>query len=169
MTDPIDIVVAARRQLVSLSSVTALCGPPPGLTGPGSTYDSWIFQWRPYVSIVGTGSSLIVVSVRPGGTPATFNTWRYPTLQFEIQSDADRGSDLNPTTATGADQRAYKLFQTLDPYFHAVEGTPFFWGQTDTDAPLRIVECSRQGEPAPQPLPNGDGASMLVVRYSIVL
>lgn len=168
-----DLVVAARRMLAEKTDVRDLLGP--GATSPDvegkRVFDLWLFQWRLYISMEGTGETAIVLSQRNGWTaPNPHNTMAFPTLQLEIYSDPRR--DLgNPKTATGAEQKGLALVPVLDRYLHLVQRIdgPWSWGGTETDEPVRVLGSQRLAEPEVMEVPSGDGLIRVLLRYGLSL
>lgn len=163
-TDP-DLTIAARRYIAGIPGVTALLGPGTFISSLPltQTYSTWIFRWAPYVDIENTGQACIVLSQSTGWTaPNSYNTMQFPVLQVEIMVDATRDNNLEPVTVIAQD-RAIQIFKAIDPYLHLVDARGVYF---DT---LRIVESSRQSQPAPISVPGKDSMVNMIVRYNITL
>ena len=169
----IDVTTAARRFLAEQESLTTLLG-------GDSTYKTWIFRWRPYVKVEGSGKSLLVV--RQSGSWASanaHNTMRFPRLIVEVWSDVQRAesglSKQNVTRAATAEDAAQAISLELDKYLHRVAGGDVVWGRevddmdVVTDPGLRIIGCYRQGEPDIRELQGGDGAVVASNTYTVTV
>lgn len=156
----LDLVTATRRELAAHSSVTALLG-------SDARFSTWIFRWRPYVSIEGTGEASIVVSSRAGWSTANrHNTAKFPRLQIEIYADLARNNDLNPAGRT-AEDLARQVFEAVDKVLHRVDSNNIQWG--NTDGKLRIHSSVRSQEPTVEDVPNGDGLVRSLVFYDVAI
>lgn len=159
------LVVAARRHLVAQPNITSL-------VGSSATYANWIWQWKPYVSMEGTGKAGIVLAQRNGwATPNLHNTMAFPQLQVEIYADVDRRADLNPADAVSAELRAEAVFLAVDKHLHLVgrDGAPWQWGATAESTGVRVLSSHRLGEPEYAEVPDGDGLVRCLARYGVTL
>lgn len=155
-----DLTIAARRELAATNSVTTLLGSSP-------EWDTWIWRWRPYVSIEGTGECGVVLSVRGGwASPNRHNTAQFPRLQVEVYADVDRNTALNPSTRT-AQEKAQEVCEAIDKVFHIPQGGEVKWGNGTDD--LRIVGSLRLNEPDIVDVPDGDGMVRATVNYGVNL
>jgi len=156
-----DLTIAARRELKGVNAVTSLLG-------SSAEWDTWIWRWRPYVSIEGTGSAGIVLSIRGGWTsPNQHNTAQFPRLQVEVYADVDRDPSLNPLSRT-AEEKALAICQVVDAVFHIPQGGVLMWGNGDAND-LRIVGSLRLTEPDVVEVPEGDGMVRATVSYGVNL
>src|SRR4051794_7454857 len=105
-----NLVVASRRMLALQTDLTDLLGPGTLV----STYAVWIFQWKPFISVEGTGQASIVLSQRGGwATPNETNTMAFPVLQCEVFVDPQRTVTKDPVSATDAFDRAIRIGEVL--------------------------------------------------------
>lgn len=160
----IDIVTAARRHLVVDAGVIAVLG--------GSTaWPVWLFRWRSYVSVEGTGSVSAVLSQQGGwAAPNRHNTMSFPQLQVEIYADPTRTTARNPS-AVDAHAAALDAHLALNALLHVPAGTTpsegLVWG--DETGSLRVLGSSLLGEPDLSEVPGGDGLVRSVARYGVVV
>lgn len=157
----LDLVTAVRRQLALETSVTSLLG-------SDSTYSTWIFRWRPYVSVEGTESAAVVLAQRGGWTaPNQHNTMEFPRLQVEIFVDPPRDGAGHPQHATAAEEGAYTIWRALDAVLHRPQGGAIEWG--DHNGKLRVLGSHRLGELDVVDVPEGDGMVRGLVSYGVNL
>lgn len=154
-----DLVKAAVRELRANSTVTSFSN-----LGTSTEWGPWIFQTRPYVSLEGTGKSMVVAAARAGMPANRHNTWRFPRLQIEIYVDLPRDEYLNPTGRT-AEGTAEDLFQLIDRVFHRSDGAEITWGGAGGK---RIVESVRGSDLDVVEVPGGDGMVRAIVSYEVV-
>lgn len=157
-----DLVVAVRRMLANSPAVTSM-------VGTSTKYSTWIFQWRNYVEVEGTGSASIVISQRPGQAPNQHNTQQFPIIQLEIYVDAARTTTYNPADSVSQHHRAYRIVKEADKFLHLVgrAGAPWLWGDSETEDPIRVFGCYRVSEPDIMEVPGGDGLIRATVRYEV--
>lgn len=156
------LTVAARRELAITPEVT-------NLLGRDVTWDTYIFRWRPFVEIEGTGASMIVLSERGGwAQPNRHNTARFPLLQVEVFTDPQRATTGVPKGQPAEahvtpEDKAGLVFQAVDRVFHVPQGGELAWSD------LRIVSSLRNTEPTTVPVPGGDGVVRLLASYAVTV
>ncbi len=136
------LTIAARRELVATPPLVALLGSSP-------TYAQWIFRWRLYEQVEGTGTAAIVLSEHPWEPPGNFHTRRHIRLQAEIYVDPTRQPDLNPTQQNVHD-RVLDIAAELSKVCHRPQGGTIYF---DT---MRIHGIERLGEPSISDIPMMD-------------
>jgi len=155
-----EMLVAARRELMRTPAVLAE-------VGSDDRFSAWIFRWRMYVDIEGTGQTAIVLREDGGwASPNQHNTARFPRLGVEIYADVPRTPRLNPARATAQD-RAKAAFNVIDRIFHVPQGGQIRWG--NEEGTLRIVSSLRLTEPQVSAPSEGDGLARLLTSYAVTL
>lgn len=155
-----ELLIAARRELARHPEITSLLG-------SDDRFATWIFRWRLYVDVEGSGQ--IAVLLREDGgwaSPNNHNTARFPRMTVEIHADVPRTARLNPAMATAQD-RAKAAYYALDRVLHVPQGGEIRWG--DGTEQLRIVSSLRLTEPQVSQVSDGDGVARLVTAYAVTL
>lgn len=151
-----DVTIAARRYLMTGTDLKALLG-------SNATFSSYIFRWKLYVQLEGSGLAAVVLAQRGGWTtPNRHNTAEFPRLQTEVYVDPSRAGDQNPSNED-AETRAHIVFQQMDELLHLVDGGGYDWGGT------RIVSSVRDSEPDIADVPGGDGMVRLLSSYAVTV
>lgn len=153
------LVKAAARELRATSAVTTL-------VGTSTEWGPWIFRHKPYVSLEGTGSAMVVLVQRPNGAPNRHNTARFVTLQVEVYADVPRDASGHPSGRT-AEEVAEDVFLAIDAVCHVAAQRPITWG--DGNGRLRVVSSTRAGDLDVVDVPGGDGLVRGIVSYDVVL
>lgn len=150
-----DLTTAARRVLADHEPLTSLLG-------SSDSWDTWIFRWRPYVTLKASGAAAIVLSERGGwATPNRHNTARFPRLQVEVYVDLPR-EEGTPVSRV-AEERALEICRALDEVLHVPDGRTMEWGG------LRVLGSTRQQEPQMDAVPDADGLVRVLVYYEVNL
>lgn len=172
-----DVVQAARQFLATFPEVMSELG-----SDAGTVY---LFQWSLHVPVEGTQEVACVLSTTGSWTsPNTHNTAKFPRLLVEVYADPIRDVKRSPTVYN-TQQRALRVAEKISDVLHR----PFAgeWGpvanpaydSADPEAEpetiplrvfddnLRIIASHRLDEPAPFPVPDGDG--MVVARVAFGL
>lgn len=150
-----DLTTAARRILAEYTPLTSLLG-------ASDSWDTWIFRWRPYVTLKASGSAAIVLSERGGwATPNRHNTARFPRLQVEVYVDVPR-EEGSPVSRI-AEERALEICRAVDEVLHVPDGAAMDW------ADLRVIGSTRQSEPQVDLVPDADGLVRALAYYEICL
>lgn len=161
----LDAATAARRLLVEAVANNPEDFPVlDALLGRDDVYDDgWIFRWRPYISVEGTGKAAVVLSQRPGQGANVGNTMRFPRLQVEIYVDTPRSAGGQPTSAASAEDACHKIFLELDRYLHLVDGHVHMWSE------LRVLRSTRGTDIDITDVPDADGMVRGLVSYDLSL
>ncbi len=150
-----DYVLGARRWLASQAPVRAALG-------SDSTFDTWIFQSKLYVTVEGSQSVACVLSA--GGnwtTPNVYNTAHFPRLRVELFADPDRDGAGNAVSSSTWSKLS-AAFDAIDPYLHWM-GREQMWGD------VRVIKSKRLGELDYSPINDGDGGGYGLVYYALEL
>lgn len=159
MTIP-NLVTAARRYLVADTTLA-------NALGSGQGFNVWVFQWRPYVTIEGSGEAAVVLSARGGWTsPNMHNTMAFPRLQVEVWADLQRDANGNPAQRT-AEDLCQDVGEQLDRLLHLPDGQLHVWG--DSNGSIRVLRSMKLGEIDIVDVPEGDGMCRGTLNYGVVL
>ena len=157
-----DLINASRAYLASIPQVT-------DMVGSNATYDTFIFRWRKYVELEGTGSAMIVLSQRPGLTANQHNTLKFPNLQVEIYVDPPRNAGGNPLHATTPEDRCMAIAEVVDSYLHTVDGHDRTWADPVNGGSVRVLRCTRGTDVDITDVPDADGMVRGLMRYEVKL
>jgi hypothetical protein len=115
------------------------------LLGRSVSWDTWIFDTKPYAKIENSESSLIVINEAGNWQPRNqHNTERFPRLRVDIWSDPTRNTDKS-VKVHDADDKIQAIHAVLTKHLHLVHqsvtrddpawmGTPgstHIWGTDD--------------------------------------
>lgn len=154
MTDN-GVVLAARRYLVTQTSVT-------NLLGASEAYPIWIFQWDPHEMIEGTSSEALVLATEGAwSSPNDYNTAQFPRLVVQVFSDPSRDAERN-VIADDARDKSWTVFRAVDKLLHHPGGLSAQW-----TTGVWVTGSARLGEPEWTPQPDGDGLVLLTVSYGL--
>lgn len=157
-----DVVIAAQRRLASVPALTALLN-------SDATYPTWLWRWKRWRDVEGTGSCGMVLAVRNGWAGANaHNTARFPALQVEVLADVDRDAD-GLHLGRGAEEKALEVYDVLDFELHRTSHETEWWGAAAGERGVRVISSVRGGEPTVQDVPDGDGMVRLLVTYNLTL
>lgn len=160
----LDLTTAVHRYLSAQEELTDLLGADDGAGG----YPTWIFRWKSYRTVEGSGDAAIVLSQRPGSPSSAYHTSNFPRLQVEIYVDRLRDAQANPVNHTPED-RCNRIFRVLDRLLHtSPAGGDRIWGDNGSGG-LRILSSQRDQDIDIVPVPDGDGMVRGLVSYSISL
>lgn len=134
-----NLITAARRELASTTDIVSLLGSSP-------TYQTWLFQWRLYEQVEGSGLAAVVLSQHPWEAPGYYHTRKHSRLQAEIYVDPTRAADNNPT-AQNAHDRIFEIANALSSILHRPDGGSIYFDS------LRIHGTERLGEPSISDIP----------------
>lgn len=156
----LDLVTAARRHLVADTALAALVGTSPA-------FQVWVFRWRPYVIVEGTGQAAVVLAQRAGWqSPNMHNNMEFPRLQVEVWADLERDVNGNPASRT-AEDLASDVLREVSRILHHPRGDLQEWG--DTNGKIRVLRSTRLDEMDIVDVPNGDGLVRGTVNFGVVL
>ncbi len=160
----IDPVLAARRHLVSFSTVREVLGPETGDT-------VWLFVRSLGVLVEGSGLAAAVLSAEGGWTrPNRHNTASFPRLVVAIYADPTRGSN-GEIVRYDAEVRARRAWLAFDAVLHRPTGFSEVWGaEPDADPPdpgLRVWGSQALLYPEPVPVEQWQGGVLFRAEYGL--
>ena len=150
-----DIVSAVVAYLGAQLDVLAVLG-----TDTDET--PWLYQYRLWAPVEGTGSTAAVLSCDGGWTgPNLHNTMRFPRLLLSVWADPMRDASGNVTDYGEVNRRVSHAYEAIDKHLHRAGGEAQMW------ASVRTVSCSRLTEPFVYAVPDGDGLLRLQTYYAV--
>lgn len=105
--------------------------------------------------VEGSGDRVVQVLLGPAWATTRTNSAQFPILHVNVWADCARDLDGRPVR-DDADQRAYQLWESVDPLFH---DTGRNWES--------VISSYRASGPALTIVPNSDGAVLLTARYEV--
>lgn len=156
-----DVVQGCWRFLSAVTSLT-------GVLGSFENGEPYLFQRKPYIKVIGSQSSAIVINTAGTWTSSNSNnTAFFPRLSIEIYVDPIRTAGFSPLEGQISDSneaflRWNKVFMEVDNILHKPEFGAEMWGTV-----LCVTSLRLSGAPEPAEITGQDGLVYGVLFYAL--